>query len=79
MKIKLKLFATLTKYLDNLPAGTQKEIDLEPGSTLDDLAILLKIPSMEVKICFVNGIICELDRKLQEGDEVGFFPPIGGG
>jgi len=79
MKIKLKLFATLSKYLGDQLAGTQAEIELPQGSTLADLAELVKLPPDEVKICFVNGIICGLEKELHHGDEVGIFPPIGGG
>lgn len=79
MKIKLKLFATLSTYLGGPVTGSEAEIELPPGSTLGDLANLLKLPPDEVKICFINGIICELEKQLNEGDEVGIFPPIGGG
>ncbi len=39
----------------------------------------LNIPDEQVKICFINGLIREMDYVLQEADEVGIFPPIGGG
>lgn len=79
MKIKLRLYATLTKFIGDFSSGTEVEMDLPEGSTLGELASHLKLPPDEVKICFVNGIICELEKTLHEGDEVGIFPPIGGG
>ncbi len=79
MQIKLKLFATLSKYLPPHPFGSAVEIDLVEGTSLGVLAESLKLPPDEVKICFVNGRICELDTILNDGDEVGIFPPIGGG
>ena len=79
MKIKVKLFATLKRYLGDLPAGTPVEMDVADGTTLGALAELLKLPPEEVKICFINGKICELDQPLRDGDDVGIFPPIGGG
>ena len=79
MKIKVKLFANLRQYLPGAPIGEAVEIDVPEQSTLGELAAQLKLPPDEVKICFVNGIICELDQKLNAGDEVGIFPPIGGG
>jgi len=39
----------------------------------------LQIPTEETRIMFVNGIIQESDYRLKDGDEVGLFPPIGGG
>ena len=79
MEIKLRLYATLTKHLGDQPAGTNLKFELPLNSTLADLAEMLKIPSNEVKICFVNGIICEPEKEIRDGDEVGIFPPIGGG
>jgi len=79
MKIKLKLFATLTQYLPPHPYGSAVEMDIEAGTSLGELARMLRLPPDEVKVCFVNGRICELEQVLAEGDEVGIFPPIGGG
>jgi len=79
LKIKLKLFANLRQYLPGAPIGEAVEIDVPEQYTLGELAAQLKLPPDEVKICFVNGIICELEKILIEGDEVGIFPPIGGG
>jgi molybdopterin converting factor small subunit len=39
----------------------------------------LQLPTEQVKITFVNGLARELDTLIQPGDEVGIFPPIGGG
>jgi len=79
LKINVKLFANLRQYLPGAPIGEAVEIDVPEQYTLGELAAQLKLPPDEVKICFVNGIICELDQKLNAGDEVGIFPPIGGG
>ncbi len=79
MKVQLKVFATLRKYLEDTPLGQGVEVELPAGSTIADLAERFRIPKDELKICFINGIICELDHPLIEGDEVGMFPPIGGG
>lgn len=79
MKIKLKLFANLRQFLPGVMVGEAVEVDLPMPFTLGDLATRLKLPPDQVKICFVNGIICELDQELNDGDEVGIFPPIGGG
>ena len=79
MKIKLKLFANLRQYLPGAAIGEAVEVDIPEPFTLGELATMLKLPPDEVKICFVNGIICELDQKINAGDEVGIFPPIGGG
>lgn len=78
--INLKLFATLSRFMEgnDLP-GTIKPYSLQPNSTLADLVNQLGIPAEEVKLCYVNAVYQELDYILQDGDEVGIFPPIGGG
>ena len=79
MKVRVRLYASFRRYLGDLQAGTPVEIELPEGSTLRDLAQVLKLPVDEVKVCFINGIISELDQPLHENEEVGMFPPIGGG
>jgi molybdopterin synthase sulfur carrier subunit len=79
MLVHVKLFATLGMFAPHGISAKPFPLEVEPGSTLQDLVGRLKIPDEEVKICFVNGRIMELSYCFQEGDEVGIFPPIGGG
>jgi molybdopterin synthase sulfur carrier subunit len=80
MRVHVKLFATLGKYnlIPGLP-GTPFEMDLFDGACLGDLLQQLDLPQELVKITFVNGIVQPLEWKLKAGDDVGIFPPIGGG
>jgi molybdopterin converting factor small subunit len=39
----------------------------------------LQLPRDQVKIVFVTNTIQEGDQPLTDGDEVGIFPPVGGG
>jgi molybdopterin synthase sulfur carrier subunit len=79
VKLQVKLFATLSRYANGLPAGTPFEVELPEGATLQDLVINLKIPSEETRVIFVNGVIQSLDWTLNPGDSIGLFPPIAGG
>ena len=79
MRVTVKLFATLTRYREGLQAGRPFEMDLSSGACLQDLLRELKIPPEESRIMFVNGLIQEPSWTLKEGDQVGIFPPIGGG
>jgi molybdopterin converting factor small subunit len=83
MQVQVKLFASLAKYAQNnvpgaLP-GTPFLLEMPLGATLEDLAGALHMPANEVKIAFINAVTQPLETVLNDGDEVGFFPPIGGG
>ncbi len=88
MKIYVKLYATLTQYAPEAilgqyapraGAGSRLEMGLPEGSTLDDLITHLELPREQVKVIFVNAKARDLDYRLHAGDEIGIFPPIGGG
>ena len=88
MQIHAKLFATLTRmvpdetrkqYPQSVHAGSVLEIGLPEGSTLADLVEHLGLPSDKVRVIFVNGRVRKRDHVLVSGDEVGLFPPVGGG
>lgn len=79
MKVRVKLFATLVQYFPGARSGIPFELDLPDGSTLAGLISYLALPEEEVKINFVNGRTQDPGTLLVDGDEVGIFPPIGGG
>ena len=88
MKISVKLFAFFSKTVseavqdrhpEGIRAGIPFEVELPEGSTLANLVDDLALPREQVKVTFVNGRIRDLDHPLQPGDEVGIFPPVGGG
>jgi len=79
MRVRAKLFATLSHHLAGVGPGTPVEVEISDGSTLDDLVDRLHVPHDEIKMVFVNGRTRPLDYELQPGDEVGIFPPVGGG
>jgi sulfur-carrier protein len=80
MQVRVRLFANLVKYSRavGLP-GTPFEMTLPDNARLNDLVEQLNLPADLVKITFVNGIAQSLDFSLKDGDEIGIFPPIGGG
>jgi molybdopterin converting factor small subunit len=88
MKVTAKIFATLVqrvpeqiaeRYPQGIRAGTPLEVELPQASTLADLVDHLALPREKVRVIFVNGRAQPLDYRLVPGDEVGMFPPIGGG
>ena len=79
MRVRVKLFATLSRYFGEATPGTPFEIDVPDGDTLADLVNQLKLPREETKIFFVNGRSRPMDWVLAPGDEIGIFPLVAGG
>lgn len=79
MKIQLKLYGNLRRLSPGGQAGVPMTIDLPDGACLQDVVDQLEIPAEETKVAFVNGIVREWSFHLTEGDQVGIFPPVGGG
>ncbi len=88
MTINLKVYATLVKKLsddfkekfpDGLKAGTIVKLDLPDGSDVHKLFERLNLDRKNGLLTFINGRAQHRDYKLKEGDEIGLFPPIGGG
>lgn len=79
MEVTVKLFASLGRYAPGEESAKPFFCKIEDGATLKKLIENLGIPEEDVKLKFVNGRTQKLNYELQPGDEVGFFPPIGGG
>jgi sulfur-carrier protein len=79
MRVTVRLFATLVRFKDGSRAGRPFEVELPEGSLVQDLVNSLNIPLEETHVVFINNIIVETRSKLQDGDVVGLFPPVGGG
>ena len=79
MHVRVKVFANLRQYVPNLDAGSGVELDVPLDATLHDVVTLLGLPPDQVKVTFVNGRSRPDDWRLAPEDEIGIFPPIGGG
>jgi len=75
IQIELKLFVTLVKYL---PRGSEP-YEIKEGTTINELMTNLGIPRDIVKLIFVNGKKQDSSYRINHGDRVGLFPPVGGG
>ena len=78
MRVQVKLFATLQKYAPE-PEASVFPLEMPERSTIADVMRTLGIPAGEVKIAYVNGRARATVYRLKDGDELGIFPPIGGG
>jgi molybdopterin converting factor small subunit len=81
MKIELKLYASLKRYMPPQGGGDQgpQMTEIEEGTTIKELLEHLKVPAGAVKIIFLNGIHADVERVLKDGDRLGVFPPVAGG
>lgn len=79
MKAEVKLFANFGEYL---PPGSDKyacRLDLDEGTTINQVLERLKIPTSIPMILLVNGIHKKAEDVLQPGDVLSIFPPVAGG
>ena len=79
MRVFVKVFATLVRLVPGARAGVPFERSLPAGASVADLIEHLGLPRGDVRLVFVNGLAKEIDQTLAADDEIGLFPPIGGG
>ncbi len=77
--VRVRLFATLRRFMPGLGLGETFSVELLNGNTVGDLIQQLSLPDEEIKLIFVNGIVRDRVHPLADGDELGIFPPVGGG
>jgi sulfur carrier protein ThiS len=73
--IELKLYATLQMFK---PAEGET-YPIASGMTVQDLLARLQLPAEKAKLIFIDGTKADLSARLQGGERVGIFPPVGGG
>ncbi|MFZ5590565.1 MAG: MoaD/ThiS family protein [Bacillota bacterium] len=79
MRIEVRVFSGLEKYLPGVAFGQAFSVELPEGSTPRDLLSRLGIPEEQVFTVLKNGRHLSWDGILQDGDRIGLFPPVGGG
>jgi sulfur-carrier protein len=79
IRIKVRVYAGLRRHLPHLGLGESEQMEIPHGVSVGELLDRLGISRAEAKSCFVNNLKQDLDHRLQDGDEVAIFPPIGGG
>ncbi|MBN1105856.1 MAG: MoaD/ThiS family protein [Deltaproteobacteria bacterium] len=80
MRIELRLYASLSRYMPVQGSGGQPEMaEVAEGTTIRELLEGLGVPLGAIKVIFLNGIHAKGEAVLKEGDRVGVFPPVAGG
>jgi len=84
MKIRFKLYATLTDLLPSGAVDNAVEIELPDDTTLNSLIDEYRVPRELAHLVLLNGtFICDADRDqpgiMTDGDTLAIWPPVAGG
>ncbi len=83
MKVTVKLFALLGKYLPPGAADNQAAVDVADGATPAVVMDSLNLPSEYRHLVLVNGYYIEPGKRdslaLKENDVLAIWPPVAGG
>jgi len=79
VKVEVRLFATLARYLPAGAIGDTVTLDVPEGTRVGDIIGSLDLPRDLDCLRVVNGRDALLDHPLAEGDVVSLFPPLAGG
>jgi sulfur-carrier protein len=79
VRVEVKLFATLERYLPDCAEGDTATLELPDGATVAHLARRLHVPEDLLFLAAVNGHEAPCDTRLRPGDVVALFPPLAGG
>lgn len=79
MKVEVRLFALLERYLPSGSEGDAASLDIPPGTTVGDVMESLKIPSELSCLTVINGHDASPEQVLAPGDVLSMFPPLAGG
>ena len=59
--------------------AASREVDVEPGQTIEDSLRRLGVPPDQTRIIFLNNRAARLTDVLNGGERLDVFPGIGGG
>lgn len=79
MALQLLLAATLRKYISDYDPATGYTLQVDPGTTVRQVAQRLQIPEREIKLIMIDGIGSKWESVLQGNERLALFPPVGGG
>ncbi|RDV83569.1 MoaD/ThiS family protein [Ammonifex thiophilus] len=79
MRVEVRLFGGLEKFVKDVRFGEGFPVDLPEGGRVAELLDRLGIPPSQVFSVLINGRHASLADVLREGDRVALFPPLGGG
>jgi len=79
MQVEVRVFATLRRYLPDLGIGEAQLLDIDQGTTLDEIREALGLPAEEVKVIMVNHRQAFPQNLAEDGDRITYIPAVAGG
>lgn len=83
MRITIKLYALLSRYLPPGAKDNQADLEVGTGTTPAAVMALLGLPRAHCHLVLINGAFTppgEIDRaELKDGDALAIWPPVAGG
>jgi sulfur-carrier protein len=79
MKVEVRVFATLRRYLPELGISEPKLLEVPEGTTLDEIREIVGLPAKEVKVIMVNHLQADPENPAHDGDRITYIPAVAGG
>jgi len=79
MKVNIRVFATLRRYLPELGIGEPLTLEIPEGTTLDEIREQVGLPEEEVKVYMRNNRQARPEDTAEDGDRITFIPAVAGG
>ena len=79
MKVKVKLYGTLSSHIPEYKPSQGIEVEIPDGATVKDLLTYLKILETRGAAVIANGRVQKADDELQDGSSFDVFQSIQGG
>jgi sulfur carrier protein ThiS len=79
MKVRVRLFGTLRRYVPDYDPEHGLEIEIPDGGKVQDLLAHLEISKSSATVASVNDRIAKMDDELVDGSRVNLIQPAHGG
>jgi sulfur carrier protein ThiS len=79
MRVRVKLYGTLSLRVPGYQHSQGIEIELPEGATVNDLLAFLKISESQGAVVAIDGRIRKVDDKIPGGVKARVFQSVGGG
>ena len=79
MKVKVKLYGTLSEQFPGYQPSQGVEVEIPDGATAQDLLTLLGISESQRAVVIVEGRILKADDRMRGGVSVNIMQTISGG